>query len=112
GRQAVRRGARRRGRLGWRDHDGDRCARLVRAPRVSQRDARSAREDEGVRDAMMRAHTLCLCFLATLACRPADVLRVCADPNNMPFSNARQEGFENKLASLVANEMHARVEYT
>jgi mxaJ protein len=30
------------------------------------------------------------------------VLRVCADPNNLPFSNARQEGFENRIAALVA----------
>src|SRR5690349_13933089 len=27
-----------------------------------------------------------------------DVLRVCADPNNLPFSNAREEGFENRIA--------------
>ncbi len=40
------------------------------------------------------------------------VLRVCADPNNLPFSNQRQEGFENRLAELVAREMHARLEYT
>jgi mxaJ protein len=39
-------------------------------------------------------------------------LRVCADPNNMPFSNQRQEGFENKLASLIAHDMNARVSYT
>jgi mxaJ protein len=42
--------------------------------------------------------------------RPA--LRVCADPNNLPFSNDRGEGFENRLAELVAREMGARVEYT
>jgi mxaJ protein len=40
------------------------------------------------------------------------VLRVCADPNNLPFSNAREEGFENRLAELVAREMGARVRYT
>ena len=28
-------------------------------------------------------------------------LRVCADPNNMPFSNARTEGFENRIAAPV-----------
>lgn len=39
-------------------------------------------------------------------------LRVCADPNNLPFSNKRGEGFENKLAELLAREMGARVEYT
>jgi mxaJ protein len=40
------------------------------------------------------------------------VLRVCADPNNMPFSNQRQEGFENKLAELIAQELGAKLEYT
>jgi mxaJ protein len=39
-------------------------------------------------------------------------LRVCADPNNLPFSNERQEGFENKIASLIAREMKRDVEYT
>jgi mxaJ protein len=38
-------------------------------------------------------------------------LRICADPNNMPFSDARQEGFENKIAALVANELHATPHY-
>lgn len=40
------------------------------------------------------------------------VLRVCADPNNLPFSNEAGEGFENLLAELVASELGARVEYT
>ena len=40
------------------------------------------------------------------------VLKVCADPNNLPFSNERGEGFENKIAEVVAKELGARVEYT
>jgi len=44
--------------------------------------------------------------------RPEGVLRVCADPNNLPFSNERGEGFENKLAELLAEDLHERVEYT
>jgi mxaJ protein len=39
-------------------------------------------------------------------------LRVCADPNNLPFSNNKGEGFENKIAELIAGEMHIPVEYT
>ena len=39
-------------------------------------------------------------------------LRVCADPNNLPFSNLKGEGFENKIAELVGAEMHLPVEYT
>jgi mxaJ protein len=44
--------------------------------------------------------------------RPAGVLRVCADPNNLPFSNERGEGFENKLAELLAEDLHEKLEYT
>jgi mxaJ protein len=43
---------------------------------------------------------------------PAAPLRVCADPNNLPFSNAAGEGFENRLAELIAAELGTRVEYT
>jgi mxaJ protein len=39
------------------------------------------------------------------------VLRVCADPNNMPYSNRNGEGFENRIAELLAKEMHADLEY-
>jgi ABC-type amino acid transport substrate-binding protein len=44
--------------------------------------------------------------------RPAGVLRVCADPNNLPFSNQQGEGFENKLAEMLAHDLGERVEYT
>ena len=49
-------------------------------------------------------------LLATPAC--AFTLRVCADPNNLPFSNQAGEGFENKIVDIVADEMHADVQYT
>ncbi len=42
---------------------------------------------------------------------PQRELRVCADPNNLPFSNREQQGFENKLVDLVAAELGARVSY-
>lgn len=40
------------------------------------------------------------------------VLRVCSDPNNLPFSNEREEGLENRIADVIADELDARVEYT
>lgn len=40
------------------------------------------------------------------------VLRVCSDPANMPFSNAKKEGFENKIADIVADELKLPIEYT
>jgi mxaJ protein len=39
-------------------------------------------------------------------------LRVCADPNNLPFSNEKGEGFENELARLVGQELDQPVQYT
>ena len=38
-------------------------------------------------------------------------LRICADPNNLPFSNDRMEGFENRIVELVADDLEASVEY-
>ncbi|WP_159586862.1 quinoprotein dehydrogenase-associated putative ABC transporter substrate-binding protein [Chelativorans xinjiangense] len=39
-------------------------------------------------------------------------LRVCADPNNLPYSNDKSEGFENKIAELVGEELDVPIEYT
>lgn len=43
---------------------------------------------------------------------PHRVIRITADPNNLPFTNDRLEGFENKIADLVAHELGAAIEYT
>ena len=40
------------------------------------------------------------------------VLRVCADPHNMPFSTERGEGFENKLAELLADKLGKGLSYS
>jgi quinoprotein dehydrogenase-associated probable ABC transporter substrate-binding protein len=40
------------------------------------------------------------------------VLRVCADPHNMPYSNTELEGFENKLADLLAKQLGKGISYT
>jgi mxaJ protein len=62
----------------------------------------------------MSFRCLSLIFLAVLPCIASDqrLLRVCADPNNMPFSNERGEGFENKLAEMIAGKLGAKLEYT
>ena len=39
------------------------------------------------------------------------VLRVCADPRNMPFSNEKGEGFENKIAELFADKLQKKLDY-
>src|SRR6202790_4151581 len=39
------------------------------------------------------------------------VLRVCADPRNLPFSNEKGEGFENKLAEFFAEKLQRKLSY-
>jgi mxaJ protein len=55
-------------------------------------------------------------LLVLLGCdtgaKPSRELRVCADPNNLPFSNQRREGFENRIAELIGAELGATVHYT
>lgn len=59
------------------------------------------------------------CALAALAgaillALPAQAraLRVCADPNNLPFSNEARQGFENRIVELLAGDLGAEVTYT
>ena len=59
--------------------------------------------------AFLRA-ALILLLLPTAA--QARELRVCADPNNLPFSNQRGEGFENRIAEILAEELDAELRYT
>jgi quinoprotein dehydrogenase-associated probable ABC transporter substrate-binding protein len=42
---------------------------------------------------------------------PPRGFRVCADPNNMPASNEKQEGFENKIATLLAKDFNTTPTY-
>jgi mxaJ protein len=41
----------------------------------------------------------------------ASALMICADPNNLPFSNQARQGFENKIAELVARDLHRKASY-
>lgn len=55
---------------------------------------------------------LCCASLPAAAEEPAEaVLRVCADPNNLPLSNQKQEGYENKIAELLAGKLGWKLEY-
>jgi mxaJ protein len=78
---------------------------------------------EGLRGRPVRAlMTIVAClglvaFVAASSAQGAEptsaaFLRVCADPDNMPFSDAKGEGFENKLAELIAGKLDARLEYS
>jgi quinoprotein dehydrogenase-associated probable ABC transporter substrate-binding protein len=62
----------------------------------------------------MRLKILMAAALAALVPHAAEagVLRVCSEPNNLPFSNRAGEGFENKIAGLVARDLGDTVEYS
>jgi hypothetical protein len=57
-----------------------------------------------------------ICLLSSTgvvhAAETQSILRVCADPDNLPLSNQRGEGYENKIAEALAQDMGRRVEYT
>lgn len=55
---------------------------------------------------------LAAALLLVAASAEARPFRVCADPNNLPYSNERREGFENRIAELLAADLGADLEYT
>jgi mxaJ protein len=90
------------------------------APGRGQLRRRGLSVDLGKDDAMYRR--LLLLAAAGLAVatparaqRPAPredgLIRVCADPDNMPSSNEKGEGFENKIAELIASELKSKLDY-
>jgi mxaJ protein len=55
---------------------------------------------------------LALACCVARAAGDARVLRVCADPDNLPYSHEDQSGFENRIAGLIAADLNATLEYT
>jgi len=49
--------------------------------------------------------------LSSCSLVPQRSLTACADPNNLPFSNRAGHGFENILASMIASDLHAKLDY-
>lgn len=60
----------------------------------------------------LRVLVLAACATAAQAQAQARELRVCADPNNLPYSNQAGEGFENHIVELLARDLGATVRYT
>lgn len=62
---------------------------------------------------MKKPALLVVAGLALTSCNlvPAPTVTACADPNNLPFSNREGQGFENKLAALIASDLHAELKY-
>jgi quinoprotein dehydrogenase-associated probable ABC transporter substrate-binding protein len=61
--------------------------------------------------AALAAMVLAMPPLRSLAATDVMPLRVCADPNNLPFSNQRGDGFENRIATLVARDLGRPLAY-
>jgi quinoprotein dehydrogenase-associated probable ABC transporter substrate-binding protein len=55
---------------------------------------------------------LCLAFATGVFAKDKEKFKVCADPLNPPYSTKKQDGFENKIAELLAKELGQTVEYT
>jgi mxaJ protein len=60
---------------------------------------------------MNRSAALLLAALLVGSCSSQRTLTACADPNNLPFSNRAGDGFENKLAQMIAADLHAKLDY-
>jgi mxaJ protein len=61
--------------------------------------------------ALAGAIVLASSLVAAAGADAPKVLRVCADPDNLPFSNSKGEGFENKIAELIARDLGMTLEY-
>src|SRR3984893_19083646 len=55
---------------------------------------------------------MALCAYQALAGQSDGILKVCADPSNLPLSNDKGEGYENKIAEALAHDLKMKVEYT
>jgi mxaJ protein len=72
-----------------------------------------ADQARSARASLTRLVVVACCVMVAAVVMPArDPLRVCSDPNNLPFSNKKGEGFENKIAELIAHDLGTVVEYT
>jgi hypothetical protein len=104
---------------------GDRALAITRFPNcfgVAPKPARAARALPGIFFATLLMSASA--FAQNDCCPPKPeipvaqgppfkrVLRITADPNNLPFSNERREGFENKIAEVIARELDANIEYS
>src|SRR5215217_3360375 len=69
------------------------------------------REERSMRSSFLKWVVLAGSLLAAGGAQARE-LRVCADLNNLPFSNKAEEGFENKIVSLIAEELGAEIRYT
>src|SRR4051794_22648100 len=62
-------------------------------------------------------YSLCSVALAALLLATSalasttQTIRVCADPDNLPFSNREMQGFENRIAEMLARDLNVSIQY-
>jgi mxaJ protein len=64
-----------------------------------------------VRHGLRASLVACLLLYGAASAQDPTQLRVCADPDNMPFSNEQREGLENRIAEVIARELKLTVSY-
>jgi quinoprotein dehydrogenase-associated probable ABC transporter substrate-binding protein len=79
-------------------------------PDACRRSTHRAHRRGAVRAALLAF--ACLAGSALVPVHAEDALRVCADPSNLPLSNREGEGYENKIAALLARDLKRHVEFT
>jgi mxaJ protein len=60
--------------------------------------------------ALLAATAAAIAFPSPIRAAPRQLV-ICADPNNLPFSNRDKQGFENRIIALVARDLDARLSY-
>lgn len=90
--------------VGCRHRDAARAAAASTEPSSAQLDVRGRYADA--------AGTAAGLVVDTTLTASSNALRVCADPNNLPFSNQQRAGFENRIAQLIATDLHEPLDYT
>jgi mxaJ protein len=59
----------------------------------------------------MSSRFLRLILLTSVLYAAPSNLRVCADPNNLPFSNQKMTGFENRIAQILGRDLNTKIEF-
>lgn len=67
--------------------------------------------DGGAQVRRLAAIVMSALLLGSCNLIPQRTVTACADPNNLPFSNQAGQGFENKLAQMIASDLHAKLDY-
>jgi mxaJ protein len=82
---------------------------------MKHKGTKTQRHNESLHEGFLVRAFLCafvsLCLCVSLSAQSKKEFRVCADPNNLPFSNNQLAGFENKIATLIANDLGMPVRY-